>query len=564
MKSLTAILSCILFLHSASAQNNPPTSYPKGYFRYPLDIPPRLNANFGEMRPNHFHMGLDLFTLRKENLPIYAAAEGFVSRVKIEPGGFGNAIYIDHPNGFTTLYAHMNDFMPALQQYVKEQQYRTESWEQDLAIPAGKFPVKKGDVIGYSGNTGGSQGPHVHFEIRDTKTEQCLNALLFGFSIPDQVPPVIHKIGIYDRDQSMYEQTPLVSIAQRDGNGYRAAVTKLPFRKVQIAVHATDQMTGVPNPNGVFRATLYEGSKAWAGFAIDRVGYEETRMLNAHIDYKTKLSGGSYLQYLIPLQGDALRIYPYNQPGAFIELKDTLAHPFRLEVRDAYGNKSDLFFTLQWNGTSKPAPARPGPLMRSGEINVFENEDIEVYLPEKALYDSIYFRYAVAPDSQADTYSPIYTLHQPTVPLQEAMTIRIRPARTIPYHLRDRMLIRKQARQDIDVVKANWEMGKYVAKFREFGTFQLVADQKPPEITGLAEQADMSRASKIVLFVTDDHKTVKRFRAELDGKWLRFVRRSNTFTYVFDEKCGKGEHVLSISVEDEAGNKTQKSIRFKR
>lgn len=179
MKCLSALLSCIFFLSSASAQKPARTDYPKGYFRYPLDIPPKLNANFGEMRPNHFHMGLDLFTQRKENLPIYAAAEGYVSRVKIEPGGFGNAIYIAHPNGLTTLYAHMNDFMPALQQYVKEQQYRTESWEQDLAIPAGKFPLKKSDFIGYSGNTGGSQGPHVHFEIRETVSEKCLNGLLF-------------------------------------------------------------------------------------------------------------------------------------------------------------------------------------------------------------------------------------------------------------------------------------------------------------------------------------------------------------------------------------------------
>lgn len=564
MKCLSALLSCILFLNSTSAQKAAGTDYPKGYFRYPLDIPPKLNANFGEMRPNHFHMGLDLFTQRRENLPIYAAAEGYVSRVKIEPGGFGNAIYISHPNGLTTLYAHMSDFMPALQQYVKEQQYKTESWDQDLAIPAGKFPLKKGDFIGYSGNTGGSQGPHVHFEIRETASEKCLNGLLFGFNIPDQVPPVIYKIGIYDREMSSYETIPIIAVAQKSGSGYKANVPTLGFEKVQIALHATDAMTGVPNPNGIYKATLYEGDKAVAGFALDKIGYDETRMLNAHIDYKTKMNGGSYLQYLFPLSGDALNVYPHNKPGDFIWLRDTLAHNYRLEVRDAYGNTSDLRFTLKRNNLRKTPLVRPEPLMRAGEINVFENEQIEVFLPEKALYDSFYFRYSAGADAQPNNFSAIHQLHQPVVPLQVAMTVRIKPSVTIPYHLRDKILMKKVAKGKTEVAKANWEMGKYVARFREFGSFQLVADDQPPVLSGLAPNANLSKSQKIVLYVNDNYQQVKNFRAELDGKWLRFVRRGNSFTYVFDEKCEAGEHVLSVTVEDEAGNKTKTSIPFKR
>jgi hypothetical protein len=232
----------------------------------------------------------------------------------------------------------------------------------------------------------------VHFEIRETASEKCLNGLLFRFNIPDQVPPVIYKIGVYDRNASMYETAPIIAVAQKSGNGYRATVPTLGFDKVQIALHATDAMTGVPNPNGIYKATLYEGEKALGGFAIDKIGYDETRMLNAHIDYKTKMSGGSYLQYLIPLQGDALNIYPYNKPGDYIYLKDTLAHTYRLEVKDAYGNTSNLNFTLKRNAMRKPPLPRTEPLMRAGEINVFETEQLEVFLPEKAMYDSSYFR----------------------------------------------------------------------------------------------------------------------------------------------------------------------------
>jgi hypothetical protein len=276
------------------------------------------------------------------------------------------------------------------------------------------------------------------------------------------------------------------------------------------------------------------------------------------------MEGGSYLQYLIPLTGDALNIYPYNKPGDCISLKDTLAHPYRLEVMDAYGNASNLYFTLKRNAMRKPPLPRTEPLMRAGEINVFETEQLEVFLPEKALYDSIYFRYAVTADAQPNTFSPIHNLHQATTPLQEAMTVRIKPSATIPYHLRDKVLMKKITRANTEVAKANWEMGKYVARFRDFGSFQLVADDQPPVVSGLAPNGDLSKSQKIVLFVKDNYQRVKNFRAELDGKWLRFVRRGNSFTYVFDENCDRGEHVLSVTVEDEAGNKTKTTIPFKR
>jgi murein DD-endopeptidase MepM/ murein hydrolase activator NlpD len=566
MKYLIAITLCLIISNSNIAQsfNANKNEYPKGYFRYPLDIPPRLNANFGEMRLNHFHMGLDLFTLRKENLAVYAAADGYISRIKIEPGGFGNAIYINHPNGLTTLYAHMNDFMPPLQLYIKQLQYKSESWLQDLELQPEAFPVKKGDFIGYSGNTGGSMGPHVHFEIRETTTEKCLNGLLFGFNIPDNVPPVIYKIAIYNRDQSVYEQTPIIATAIRSTDGYRAIVPKLKFSRILIALQATDQMSGVANNNGIYKAGLFEGSNSLAGFTIDRVGYDQTRYLNAHIDYKTKMSGGPYIQFLMPLEGDELQIYPLNAPGSFLELKDTTAHNYRLEVQDPYRNISNLYFTLQKDPDINVNPPRSNNLMRQGEINVFENEEVEMYLPENALYDSIFFRYYVFPDGQINSYSPICSLHMAQVPLHDYCTIRIKPNKTIPTNFRDRMLMRKISNGSSEVQKANWEMGKYVAKFREFGTFQLVADNQPPTFAGLQENANLSKSVKMVISVRDNYNDINNFRAELDGKWLRFVQRGNSFTYVFDEKCLPGVHELKVSVNDEAGNITTRTYKFKR
>jgi hypothetical protein len=554
----------LLMVSGAYAQQK---SYPAGYFRYPLAIAPKLNANFGEMRPNHFHMGLDLFTERRENLPIYAAADGYVARLKIEPGGFGRAIYLNHPNGFTTLYAHMNDFMPELEAYLKKKQYEAESWRTELTLPANLFPVKKGQFIGYSGNTGGSQGPHVHFEIRETVSEKCLNPLLFGFNIPDQVTPDLKNLAIYDRNQSIYEQAPRIVPLAKKSNVYApSSVIKLSTDKISIAIHATDRMTGVPNANGIFKVAVFEGSKQIGGFRIDRIGYDETRYLNAHIDHKTRASGGAYLQFLFPLEGDQLDIYQPNPRSTFISLNDTLVHTLRIEVSDPYGNTSVSMIQIQRTGWIKPVFPATGVLMKANELNVFENDNIQLVIPENGLYDSVYFRYAALPALLPQSYSQSFYLHEPKIPVHSYFTVRIKADKQVPYPLRDKMIIVRTEKNESNVAKANWELGWYTSAFRDFGDFTLVADNEPPTITlpGVANGANLSRATRIVATVNDNYLSVKNFRAELDGKWLMFSQKGRTFTYKFDENCGPGEHILKIMVDDEAGNRTTKEWRFSR
>jgi murein DD-endopeptidase MepM/ murein hydrolase activator NlpD len=211
----------------------------------------KLAANFGELRPNHWHMGLDIRTNQKENLPVYAAADGYVAHVGIRSQSFGRYIIINHPNGLSTLYGHLNNFFPALEQYVTEQQYKQETWAIELDFAKEKFPVSKNQFIAYSGNTGGSQGPHLHFEIRDTKTEKCLNPLLFGFPLQDNVKPNLVKLAMYDRTYSVYEQTPLFFLFKNTDSGYvipNRPVIRTGSEKISFAIQAYDRLTGSKNP----------------------------------------------------------------------------------------------------------------------------------------------------------------------------------------------------------------------------------------------------------------------------------------------------------------------------
>ncbi|HPN58894.1 MAG TPA: M23 family metallopeptidase, partial [Chitinophagaceae bacterium] len=225
-----------------SAQSGP--VYPKGYFRNPVGIPLDLSANFGELRSNHWHMGLDIRTQAKENLPVYAAAQGYIAKIGIRPQSFGRFIIINHPNGLSTLYGHLNNFYPELEAWVREQQYAQESWAVELDIPKEKFPVSKGTFIAYSGNTGGSQGPHVHFEIIDTKSSKRLNPLLFGFPIADNVPPTLIKLAVYDRSRSVYDQSPRFYPLKNTDSGY--IIPKLPvietgLSRISFALQAYDR-----------------------------------------------------------------------------------------------------------------------------------------------------------------------------------------------------------------------------------------------------------------------------------------------------------------------------------
>ncbi|MGN6495363.1 MAG: M23 family metallopeptidase [Agriterribacter sp.] len=555
---------------NAFAQQSASPVYPKDYFRNPLNIAPSLAGNFGELRPNHYHMGLDFKTNRVQNLPVHAAADGYIARVKIEPFGFGRAIYINHPNGYTTLYAHLNTFYPPLEAYVKEQQYKLESWSVSLDIPPGMFAVKKGDFIANSGNTGGSQGPHLHFEIRNTATEVNLNPMLFGFAIPDKVPPTIQRLAIYDRNQSIYEQTPTIIAVKKTAAGYvtvPAAIT-VNSNKVSFAVTSYDTPSGSSNLNGIYQGILYDNSKEVIRFTMNNIGYETTRYLNAHIDYKTKAGGGPYLQHLSQPAGYTNSIYQPGTGDGVIHLTGSAAHDIKIETRDAYGNAASLQFKLLYKPEATARPKIAGEMFYPLMLNVGEgSEDGDFYIGEKGLYDSAHVNYVRTVSLHPAVVSAVHTIGNPAIPIQEGLVVRIKPRTGLTDNQLSRIVMQRFAGSKKQVVKPEWQQGWAMARFRDFGSFQLVVDETPPEIipVGFKDSADMRKATRIMFTVKDNLDEFKNFRAELDGKWLSFTNdKGRNFIYVFDEQCMPGQHQLKISVADEAGNITTRMFTFTR
>lgn len=561
---------------STESQTTGSDKYPQRYFANPLDIPMSLTANFGELRPGHWHMGLDLRTNQKENLPVLASANGYIAHIGIRPLSFGKFIIINHPNGYSTLYAHLNSFFPKLEKYVREKQMEKESWAIELDFSPTQFKVKQGDVIAKSGNTGGSQGPHLHFEIIDIESGRSLNPQLFGFTIKDDVPPTVSKLAIYDRNISTYLQTAQMIQVIKTDSGYFTKPRKIltGYDKLSFAVTATDRVSGSTGANGIYAAYLYNDSLPQIAFVIDSMTYRESDYINAHIDKRYRNAGGSFVQHLSMLPGFRGRVYEEIDGTGIIELNDTATHSVRLDVFDAYENLSTLFFQVQYSDSLAKKINRPanGRLLIPNQVNIIEEKEFEAYMPETCLYDSIPFTYY-----QQNVFSPgaVTAQHRfgdPVYPLHSAFSVRIKAVKPVSDDLKNKLVMLKEWKGARSIRKAEWHPennpdGWIAASFDNLGIFQAFIDTTSPTINAPAKGKDTLNLSPLnkIVFTPADNFAVRSFRAELDGKWLMFSNdKGRSHVYFFDEQCPYGVHELKVRIEDVVGNITEKTWWFKK
>lgn len=553
-------------LHAKAQSFFPAKKYPNQQFRNPLGIPFSLVGNFGECRPNHFHSGIDIRTESKENYPVFAIADGFVSKIKIEAGGFGNAIYITHANGYTSLYAHLNKFYPALEQFVREKQYASKSWDQEFYLFPHQFPIRQGMQIAWSGNTGSSQGPHLHLEIRDAKTEAPLNGLLFFNSIQDNLPPVIKEIALYNGEQSIYEQKPKLVKVTKTANGYSIpSLLQLNSSKAFLGIHGDDYMKIATGTLGIYEMRLYVDDKPFFAWQMDNISYDITRYMNALADYKTKKNNGPWIQLCRKLPNDKLPVYKsFTASDGVIDLSDGLVKKIRIEVYDTRYNKSSLEFNLQGNSSSVPLPCQNK--LTNGKEQHFKNGYIEFTLPADALYDDICFRTSIKPNESA--YSHTYSVHEAYVPLHSYFSLWLQPKSSIPTTLKDKIAVIRLPMANETSKKgkaATLDKGRVMVSVRDFGDYAIVIDQQAPIITStLKNQRSISQAKSISFQVKEETTSILSCIAEVDGQWLRLVQKGSTFTYELDSYFPKGTHNLVIKALDENHNLATKTFQLTR
>ncbi|WP_316800111.1 M23 family metallopeptidase [Pedobacter frigidisoli] len=560
------VLLLFTFNPSDAQQIFSSNKYPITDFRQPLDItPPALAGSFGEIRGNHFHSGIDFRTNQREGYPVYAVADGYISRLRVQNSGFGQALYINHPNGFTTVYGHLQRFSPKIATIVKNLEYEKKSFEIDEFPDATLIPVRKGEIIAWSGNRGSSGGPHLHFEIRDTKTEETINPQFFGILIPDNIPPVIHGLYVYRLNGKTFnEATPKQAIAITGAAGlYKASAPVSLTGEVGFGVVTTDRHNGMSGTNGVYSIQLELDGKMIYTSALERFAFEDSKAINSHIDYPTYLNTKRSIQKSFVDPGNPLKIYSGLINNGRISFNDGATHQLRYIITDSKGNASTLSFTVTAGSAPAVTPIVPGGTIYSfGKENEFTGEGVKVVFPKGTLYSDLNFSYKKLPKPAGNAWSEIHLIHNRFTPLHVGFNLWIK-ADQLPENLRSKALI---VNTNGSSQGGYFEDGYIKATPKNFGNFYISTDTIAPRITpvNIAEGKSMAGLSKILFKISDNLSGIKSFNAYIDGQWalMEFDAKTATLWHSFDERTGAGKHTLELAVSDLKDNVRRYSVHF--
>ena len=564
----------------------PQPPIPTLYFRSPLGIPLLLAGNFAEMRTGHFHSGIDIKTNNRPGYRVYAAADGWVSRIKVSPTGYGQALYVDHPNGYTTVYAHLSRFKEDLAAYVKKKQYAEHSFALDMSVSKGMFPLKKGEVIAFSGNTGSSSGPHLHFEIRDTASEEPMNPLLFGIPVTDHERPRIYRVKVYAANRESGAtivhsdgsrpiratfDAPVVIGVVKGKSGYRLKNVKAIRARGEIGfgIQASDFHDGSKSRLGAYRIALLADADTLYRSQMRRFNFSQTRFINAHVDYAERLRNHRWIQRSFLLPGNRLPLYKTAHSG-WLSVRPGGSHAMRYRIDDAAGNHSTLDFDVV--GDAEHIAATNGHRVPDAFIprtreTTFERDGLRIIFPAYALYEDLELHVSIAA-GDANTFSPRYRIQDPFTPVQKRFRLSL-DARGVPPRLRKRALIAYRDEDgDVSSVGGVYNAGRITANPRAFGTYYIAADTVAPVVrpVNIRDGKDMSRLNSIKINMRDALAGIDSYAGFVDDQWVLFTYDSkrNRLEYVFDGHVSKGRHRLSVVVTDQVGNVGRYEAHFSR
>lgn len=542
--------------------------YPKNFFRYPLDLPPSTAGSFGELRPNHFHSGLDFKTNGRTGYPVHAAYDGYVSRLRVQFGGFGNAIYITHPNGYTTVYGHIERFSPELEQLVRNQQSQQQSFEVDFNLLPLQVRVCKDDVVAWSGNAGASAGPHLHFEIRDTETEQTINPQLFGLTIPDKVPPSLGTICIYQLGNAPFsEKTPrqFIAVTGAAGNYHLAKPQVINASgETGFGITATDINSSSFNHNGIYSIELKLDGTTVYTFAVERFAFDQTHAINAYIDYPTFLASHRFIQKCFILPGSKISLYPQSINRGVINFNDNALHEVEYVVKDIAGNTSSLKLKVQSTlpkTMQTPVTGSPVTLFHYDRQNEFSNDQVKVIVPVGNLYDDLNFTYATLPQKPG-TFSVIHRIHNRFTPINDTYQLWIKPDAAIGKYAGKAVIVNT----DGSCQGGTYEDGYIKANARTFGDYYIKLDTVPPIIhpINIKDGSNMANLQRIAVKIGDNLSGVKSYSGKIDGKWvlMEWDYKTKILSYKFDTNITHGKHIFDLTVTDNKDNISQFTAYF--
>ncbi|MDP3467474.1 MAG: M23 family metallopeptidase [Daejeonella sp.] len=569
LKFLFSLSLLTVLCQLANAQNTVLPEYPQNYFIRPLDLPPIIAGNFGEIRSNHFHSGLDLKTNQREGHPVYASADGNISRIRVQIGGGGNALYISHPNGYTTVYMHLRNFNDRISMTLKNYQYRMQKFDVDFPLLSVEIPVKKGEIIAWSGNTGSSSGPHLHFEIRDTKTEDPINPQLFGIRIPDQVKPVITGLYLYHLNGEPFsELTPKQAYPV---SGVAGTYQLSPQTVVTIGgesglgIACSDKNSASENSNGPYSIELRIDDQTIYSSVWERFSFENSRGINSHIDYPAMIATGRRIQKSFIEPGNSLKIYKNVINNGILNYTDQNIRNAQYIVKDIAGNQSVLNFKIRYNPASVKTSLIPeGKRFKFNQVNEFDSAGLKLNLPLNTLYDDLNFTYKNSP-MPAGAYSLIHHVHNRLMPLNGALSLAIKADDSLPVELQSKALIVNRLKKSQGGTFVN---GYVKTEIRNFDSFYIMTDTMAPRIVpvNISNGASMLNTSKILFRISDNLSGIKTFNAMINGKWvlMEYEPKTGTIWYTFDELTAKGKNDFELTVSDMKDNLTNYRAVFYR
>ena len=560
--TVTYLLLQLVFITPALTQNSNLTN---NQLHPPLEIPLRLAGNFGELRSNHFHAGIDLKTQGVTGQKLFAIADGYVYRIRVSANGYGKALYIHHPEkGISSVYGHLKAFNDRIASYIKDRQYQNQSFEIHLFPGKGQFKVKKGDLIGYSGNSGSSNGPHLHFEIRKMDNQHPINPLQYEFDIIDNIAPKIFNLAVYPRHNKSTingKNEKLILDAITAHNNHYKIMDEHQIKlhgPVGFGIRTFDFFNGTPNWCGIYELKLYIDSTLIYKHTMDEFSFAETRYINSLIDYEEKIRNNSTLQKSFVQPHNNLSIYEFLRNDGYYNFNTDATHQVHYEVTDVYGNTSTLSFEVQ--GTSESHYNQPPKeenqackkIMPYNKENHFKQEGVQVYFPKNAFYDTICFEYDKQKIEGKNFHSDLYRIHNRYTPVHKNYTLSIK-TENLPAGLKEKAFIAYFEEDEYSYAGSEKVNGFISAEVDKLGDYIVMVDNEKPTITPY-----ISNNKKISFKIKDELSGIKRYNGFIDGKWALFEYdpKNDLLTYTIDKNrlSNAKKHKLELYISDELNN----------